>query len=216
MQSFSFCLALGPLAAYLLVLGLMNLSRRPWVVAGSRETAALALGLAGFAIIGPMQLFMPEPAAARFGSLVWGLLVGFYALMVLLAILLARPRVVIFNIKLSQLRPILSELALRLDNQARWAGDNLALPQLRVQLHTEEFAALRNVSLVASGDEQSFSGWHRLEDALRAELRELTVSRNPPGLTLVLCSLIMLAAMLHKTLENPQALAQGLIQLLRM
>lgn len=216
MQSFAFCLALGPLAAYLLVLGLMNLSRRAWVVTGARETAALALALAGFAIIGPLQLFMPEPAAAKFGALVWGLLIGFYAMSILLCILLSKPRLVVFNVKLTQLRPILSELALRLDSQARWAGDSLALPQLDVQLHTEEFTALRNVSLVATGGEQSFSSWRRLEEGLRAELREVSVPRNPPGLTLVICSLLILAAMLHKTLENPQAIAQGLLQLLRL
>jgi hypothetical protein len=216
MQAFSFCVALGPLAAYLFLLGIVNLSRRPLVVSGFRETAALGLALSGFAIVGPMQLFMPEPAAAYFGSLVWALLLGFYALLLILVILLSKPRLVIFNSKLSQLRPVLSELALRLDGQARWAGDSLSLPQLGVQLHIEDFPSLRNISLVATGDDQNFSGWRELELALRGELRRSAVPRNPPGLTLVICSLIMLAAILHKTLENPQALARGLFDMLRL
>ncbi len=159
MQAFSFCAALGPLAAYLFLLGIINLSRRPLVVSGFRETAALGLALSGFVIVGPMQLFMPEPAAAYFGSLVWALLLGFYGLMLILIILLSKPRLVIFNLKLSQLRPVLSELALRLDSQARWAGDSLSLPQLGVQLHIDDFPSLRNISLASTGDEQSFSGW---------------------------------------------------------
>ena len=216
MQAFSFCVALGPLAAYLFLLGVINLSRRPRVVSGFRETAALGLALSGFVVVGPMQLFMPEPAAAYFGSYVWGLLIGFYALTLVLAILLSKPRLVIFNLKGPQLRPVLAELALRLDGQARWAGDSLAMPQLGVQLHIDEFPSLRNVSLVATGDEQSFGGWRELELALRAELRRCEVPLNPPGLTLVICGLIMLGAILQKTLENPQALARGLFNMLRL
>ena len=110
MQPFYFCVALGPLAAYFFLLGIVNWSRRPLLVSGFRETAALGLALSGFAVVGPMQLFMPEPAAVYFGSLVWALLLGLYGLMLILVILLSKPRLVIFNFRISQLRPILSEV----------------------------------------------------------------------------------------------------------
>jgi hypothetical protein len=216
MQSFSFCVAVGPLAVYLLVLGIINLSRRPRVVSGARETAALGLAVSGFVIVGPMQLFMPEPAAARFGPLVWLLLLGFYGLLLVLIILLSKPRLVIFNLPAEQLRPVLSDLARRHGGQVHWIGSSLALAQFGVELHIEEFPSLRNISLVAVGNEQSPRGWRGLEQALRSELQGVRVPRNPPGLTLVICSLVMLGAMLHKTLENPQAVAQGLFNMLRL
>ena len=98
MQPFQICLALGPLALYLLILGLINARRRAVVVAGWRELLALGIALSGFVIVGPMQLFMPEHAAVRFGGLIWGLLVAFYALCFALWILISRPRLVIYNV----------------------------------------------------------------------------------------------------------------------
>src|SRR3977135_4015231 len=65
------CLALCPLAVYLVALGLVNLSRRPTLVTGSRDITALGLALSGMVIGGPMQLFFPEYAAAQLGPLVW-------------------------------------------------------------------------------------------------------------------------------------------------
>ena len=53
-------IALGPLATYLMVLGVVNLSIRPFVTTGSRDTAALGLAISGLAIAGPMELFLPE------------------------------------------------------------------------------------------------------------------------------------------------------------
>ena len=67
--------ALGPLAMYLLVLGILNLSRRPFVTTGARDTAALGIGLSGLVLAGPMELFMPEQAAAKWPGTVWVLLI---------------------------------------------------------------------------------------------------------------------------------------------
>src|SRR5437763_789616 len=43
------CIALGPLAAYLLVAGVVNLSRGPLVTTGTRDLLALAVGRRGAA-----------------------------------------------------------------------------------------------------------------------------------------------------------------------
>src|SRR4051812_131679 len=102
METIYLCVALGPLALYFLMLGLVNLSHRPLLVTGARDAAALGLALAGFVIVGPMQLFMPEQAATQFGPYVWLLMVSFYALCVSLWILLSRPRLVIYNVSPSE------------------------------------------------------------------------------------------------------------------
>ena len=122
MEPFSACVALGPLAIYLLLVGMINLSPRPLVVSGTRETLALGLALAGLVIVGPMQLFLPREAAAQFGWGVWLLLSAFYVLCVLLATMLARPRLVVYNVALDDLPRELIATAERLDHDSRWIG----------------------------------------------------------------------------------------------
>ena len=65
MDSFRLCLALGPLAIYLLLLGAINLSRRPFLVTGARDLAALGVAVAGLVVVGPIELLLPEDANAR-------------------------------------------------------------------------------------------------------------------------------------------------------
>ena len=214
MQSFAYCLALGPVAIYLALVGMINLRRRPLVVSGSRELAALGVALVGFLIVGPMQLFVPDSTAQRFGWLVWPLLLSFYGLSLTLWMLVARPRLVIYNIRGTELRPVLAELALALDNEARWAGDSLALPQLGVQLRLESFPAMRNVSLMANSDTQSFSGWRRLERSLRSALELVEVRPNPRGVGMLLAGLLLLASLVYQAVAHPQAIAQGFFEML--
>jgi hypothetical protein len=91
------CIALGPLAMYLLVLGAVNLSRRPVVASGGRDALALALAISGFVAAGPMELFLPEMVAAWWGGWVWALMLTGYLLVVLFIVLMMRPRIVIYN-----------------------------------------------------------------------------------------------------------------------
>jgi hypothetical protein len=175
-------LAGGPLAAYLLVLAGMHLAWRPMMVTGLRDTGALAVGLSGLVAIGPMELFMPLSAADHFGPRVWFFLFGLYALTVLLAVLLMRPRLVIYNLDAEQLRPLLVAAIQGLDDEPRWAGESLMLPRMGVQLSIEGGGSvLRHVELVAVGSSQNFEGWRRLERALRPHLRETAVCPNPWG-----------------------------------
>jgi hypothetical protein len=215
MDTFSACVALGPLAIYLLMLGMINLVPRPLVISGTRETLSLALALVGLVTIGPMQLFMPQEAAARFGELVWLLLFGFYGLSLALVIMLSRPRLIIYNIAIEQLRPILEETTRRLDSDTAWAGPAVSMPLAHVHLRVEHFAPLGSVSLVASGDDQSIGGWHRLQTALRDSLRETSVPAQPHGFWLALSGFAVLIALAFWAVDDPQTLAQGLSRLLR-
>lgn len=213
---FRLCVAVGPLALYCLLLGVINLWRRPLILTGAKDLAFLALAVTGLVVVGPLELFMPDAAVARFGGYVWLLLLSFYGLTVSLAILLSRPRLVIYNITTEQLRPVVADLAPKLDAQTRWAGDSLAMPELGVQLHIDNFPPLRNVSLVANGERQNFDGWRRLEKALAESLRMTRVAMLPRGLTLITAGLLLLALCLIESLGNPQALAHGMTDLLRL
>jgi len=205
------CAALGPVAIYLLLLGAVNLSRRPFLMSGVRDTAALALAVVGLVMVGPAEPFFPLAASIRLGVFVWVLLFSMYLLAVVLLLLMVRPRLVIYNISTDELRPILAEVVSKLDAEARWAQDSLALPTLGIQLHLESLAWLRNVSLVSSGPVQNYQGWRRLELALAAALAQVEVPRNVRAMSLVSAGLILLAFLVLTVSREHQAVAQSLI-----
>lgn len=208
-------IALSPLAAYLLLLGLVNLSSRPLLTSGGRDLAALALGISGLVVVGPMELFFPELAVERLGSYVWLLLLGLYALLVVLLALLPRPRLVIYNITVEQVRPTLANVVADLDPDARWAGECLALPRLGVQLYVEPFLAMRNVQLISSGPRQSFAGWRRLERGLVKGLKGMPSTPNPYGFSLVFFGLLMVALITFSVVSDAEGVAQTFREMLR-
>lgn len=216
MDPFRLCLALGPVAIYVLLVGTINLFRRPFLVSGNRDAAALGLAVSGLVIVGPVELFFPVAASIRFGPFVWALLIALYALCLVLVLLVLRPRLVIYNISPDELRPILADLVTQLDPEARWAGDSLALPNLGVQLHVEGRAMMRNVSLTSVGPQQNPPGWRRLEQALDTELSRLEVPRNPRAISLIGAGVLLLLALILAIARDPQAVFQALSQMLQI
>src|SRR5688572_30564043 len=102
------CIALGPVAMYLLVLGAINLSSRPFVTSGGRDVATLGIAISGFVIAGPLELFLPVRAVGFWGpAITWGLMFGIYILGLLLVVLTLRPRLVIYNVASDQLLHVL-------------------------------------------------------------------------------------------------------------
>jgi hypothetical protein len=216
-DSFQTCLACGPVALYLLGVGLTNLRRRPTLVSGTRDMAALALALVGLVMVGPMELWFPESAALHFlGPLVWAPLGALYSLCVVLVLLSMRPRLVIYNISAEELRRVLAETVENLDAEARWAGDALSLPRLGVQLHLDAAGPKRSVSLVASGPGQNHLGWHRLHRALAGPLRKLRVARNPSGLFFLLVGLAGIALLVDLVAQNPRATLLAMYEMFRV
>jgi len=132
-----FVSGVGPLAVYLLLIGILNYPRKPFITTGGRDASALSVAIAGLVIVGPMELFMPPAAADRFAGFVWLLLLMFYGLCVSLVILLMRPRLIIYNVTIDQLRPLLMKIVHEIDKESRWAGDSLTMPSLKIQLHVE-------------------------------------------------------------------------------
>ena len=210
------CIALGPLAMYLLLLGVINLSRRPFLTTGGRDIAALGVGISGLVVAGPMELFLPESAADRFGPYAWLLMLGLYALSIVLLVLLMRPRIVIYNTTLEQLRPALADVVVRLDDDSRWAAESLVMPQLGVHLHLESSNMWNNVQLIASGSHQSHAGWRKLERELAAELRTIPGSPSPYGVSLLAFGLLLSGWVTYWLATEPQQVANGLADMLRL
>ena len=191
MDSLHFCIAIVPLAVYLLMLGLLNLRRRPFVTTGARDAATLGIGVVGFVIAGPMELFFPEGAASQFGAWVWLSLIVFYGLCVSLIVLLMKPRLVVYNVSLEELRPILSKIAMELDPKSRWIGDALVIPQLKIHMHVEAVEWLRNVQMLAGGNQQSMEGWLQLERELKQHMSKVAVGPNIMGIPFVIASVAL-------------------------
>jgi hypothetical protein len=207
-------IALGPVATYLLVLGAINLSSRPLITSGGRDVSALSLALVGLIAAGPMELFLVEEAAVLYGAWVWAIMLTAYLLFVALLVLLLRPRLVIYNATLDQVRPIVADVISRLDCDARWAGESVIMPQLGVQLHFEAAPLLKNVQLVSSGPHQNLHAWRQLEQELRTALRRLRTSPNVFGTLFIGCGILLIAAISLLLARDPGGVMQTLSAML--
>lgn len=216
MDPLRLAVALGPVAIYLLLLGMINLARRPLLVSGGRDTFALGMAIGGLVIVGPIELFFPVMAFTVYGAKVWGLLLGLYLFGLVLLVLVLRPRLVLYNISCEELRPILAELLASMDPQTRWAGDSAVLPNVGIQLRMEPVPSMRNVSLVANGPRQDPQGWRRLERELGVALRTVEVARNPRALSLVLMGLVLVGSVVYAVTGDPQGVAQALLDLTQL
>ncbi|MFM7207324.1 MAG: hypothetical protein ACKO4T_11735 [Planctomycetaceae bacterium] len=167
--------ALLPLAAYLALIGGLNLRRRPVVLSGQADVALLACGLTGLVIAGPLAMI--QPAAGMSAWTAVALLLAF-ALAVSFAMLAARPRMVVYNIGLDQMRPLVAAVVTALDPSARWAGETAALPARDLQVHLDDRGPARTVSVIAAG-RASAETWAEFSRRLRRTTRATRVSPNP-------------------------------------
>jgi hypothetical protein len=205
--------ALVPIAAYVLLLAVVNVRRRPFFTSGGSDLATLGVALSGLVFVGPLELFRPEAATREFGNYIWLFLILFYWLWLLLVVLIARPRLVVYNISVEELRPVLAEVASRVDAQARWSGNHLTLPGLGVHLHFDSLDIMRNVSLVSSGGHQDIEGWRRLARELSRSLAYVRVKRNPRAVGLLMAALALFGLSVMQMLEEPVQTAQALREL---
>lgn len=216
MDPLRFCIAVVPLGAYFLALAAVHLLRRPRLITGFRDGAALAIGLSGLAIVGPIELFFPREAAMVFGGYVWILLAALYGLAVLLILLADRPRLVIYDLSLDELRPLLARACERIDPTTRWAGQSLALPGAGVELRAEA-SPFRTLTIRSQGATPSPEAWGRLHVELSKELRDVPGRRNFPAA--IVCgglALLLAAASVAWAARNPQEIAQSMGEMLRL
>jgi hypothetical protein len=208
-------IALFPLAMYLLALGAINLSSRPLLTTGVRDTLALGIAVSGCVIAGPMELFLPESAATLYGGWVWAMMLSCYALFVLFIALMLRPRLVIYNITLEQLMPVLEETIARLDKQVRASGNTMVSQELGVQFSVESQAMVKNVQIIAAGPVQSLAGWRRLETELAAALRSVRGTPNPYGASLLTFGLLIAGLITLLLYRDAGSVQQSLADMLR-
>lgn len=171
-------LALAPLGIYLVGLGVVHLRRRPLVMSGVWDGILLGGSLAGLAAVGPLALVRPAAGTPLWGWLIVLLLFG---LLVALCVLVSRPRLVVYNITVEQLRPLVAEIVAALDPAARWAGEAVALPGRGLQVHIDSSGTMRTVSLVAAGERPPLEAWGEFGRRLRQGVAQLRVQPSPWG-----------------------------------
>jgi hypothetical protein len=185
--------AVLPLGGYLAMLGWLHLRRRPVVVAGTWDLTALAVAVLGLVVAGPLALVQPVLGTAPWSV---AMLLVVFVLVVAAGVLAMRPRLVIYNVTVEQLRPVLAEVVGRLDASARWAGESVVLPARGIQLLVDGHGLARSVSVVAVGRRTSGEAWSEFSRRLRRALRSLPVRRNPWGAALAAAGLGIVAAAL--------------------
>lgn len=195
MNSFLLYLAFTPLALYFVLVGLMNMTGRPFLVTGWRDQLVLFLALTGFIAVGPMQLFFPVNASWSYGMGVWILLLSIYSLICTLYLLIQRPSINLYNVTLTEFRPFLSDLVVDSDPASRLAGDTVFMPTLGIQLYLEANPVLRTISLVSAGSNQNHHGWVSFQQALMDGIRRERSTFSPKyavGIVFLLLGLFLL------------------------
>lgn len=167
--------AMLPLAAYLAAIAGLHLRRRPVVLSGAMDAIMLAAGVSGLVVAGPLALLQPLTGASPWTA---AALLAAFAILVAFAILAARPRLVVYNVGLDQLRPRVVEVVARLDPSARWAGEAAALPACGLQLQLDARGPARSVSIIATGSRPSAEAWAEFSRRLRRGLVRVRVRRN--------------------------------------
>lgn len=208
MTGWEWFLALTPVAVYLMLMGSLNLARHPVVLTGMQDRVLLGLASIGLIIVGPVELFLPLPVYVAYGPAIWLIAIVLLTLTIGLIILTSAPKLVILNISPYQARSIISETAVELDAESRWAGDCLLIPSLGVQLYLSVWPSWRNVTLVAIGGKQDYQGWRQFGRALTKRLAGLQVKPNTRGLLLVGVGAIALAVSAAAAFHDPTVLAR--------
>ena len=207
----AFAIAAVPASIYLMMLGRFRLSRQPLVTTGWRDTAALGIAIMGLVAIGPMQLFFPTYAAARFAGWVWAMLLGLYLLSVLLVVLGCRPRLIVYGLDEEGFVRVLQAAAQRVDSAANWQGQILTMPGIGLQLVAESTGSNGVQTVVSLTGLTSVAPWMQLERELVQECRHAKAQhRGWPGLAMFLGGGILLLVAVSLILSDP---AHALIEL---
>lgn len=176
---------------YFVCVGLFHLRRRPVALSGGSDLTLLAAAAAGPMIAGPLDMLQPAGSGWP-----WRLVVPLvsFAFLTAIAMLATRQRLVVYNVSLDRLRPVVAEIAARLDPGARWAGETVALPGRGVQVHLDGRGGMRSMSLVAIGAKTSPEGWAEVTRRVRHAVRRVRVQRSPWAAVFIGCGSLLLAA----------------------
>lgn len=163
MNSLQIAIAVVPLAVYLVLMGSMRLRSRPLVTTGWRDLLTLGIACTGLIAVGPMQLFYPTYAAAKWPGWIWLPMFGLYFLTLLIITMWSRPRLLAYGMSKEQFQELLLKAAQSIDPQAAWYGEVLSLPGSAIQLSAESSLGSYVSSVGVVGTLHNLPDWLKLE-----------------------------------------------------
>lgn len=210
-MAFPLLLALLPLGAYLVMIGMVRKAGRPLATTGGRDTFALAIGLSGLMAVGPGELFFPSAAGATFGPAVWPMLAMLYFLLVSMVILNSRTRLVVYGLSGPALAQPLLGACRRIDpaSVVDLAAGTVTLPSLGVHLRIVAHGASETADIEAFESQVPPSFWRTLLGELRQELAPLPAATKTGGvLAAVGLAILLLVAL--QVVRAPSQVVEGL------
>ena len=209
MPAVHFAIAVIPVAIYFVLIGALRLRKRPLVTTGWRDTLTLGISASGLVALGPMQLFFPAQAAARWHAWVWLALFVLYALALMMLLLSCKPRLIAYGMDQAQFASTLLSAALQVDARAEWLGEVLTLPTSMMQLALEPSGTARVHQVVPVGQLRNLNDWLTLERAFVRQGASVICPRSNAGWPFVFAGLVGLALAIAPLVNDPnQALAQ--------
>lgn len=207
--------ALFPLALYLLVVGVVNSRRRPLLTTGTYDLAALAFGLSGLVLVGPLQWLLKSLKWILFTPGAPILLIGIFVSGAAVLILSQPRRLVIYNLSVESLRETLWEMLKAIDPEAKIAGSRVMLPRLGMEVQIEAFPAFRNVSIIATSELVNEESWKVLRQRLGNQLAQVEVSPGLLGQSFVVASGAFLFTPFWFVVRDPAGMAQAFLRVLQ-
>ena len=210
-EPFVIVMAFVPLIGYLLVLGWIRISGRAVVTTGARDTAALALAISGFFVVGPAELFFPNAAATAFGPIVWLPLLVFYGLIVLLICLTVPAKLVVYGRGPMELFQSLSNVSKLIDPEAIGDETNVqvTLPTYGIHLRLDGYRGIDHAQVVAFEPNVSPAFWNDLLGKLRDEVSGLPAPNPRRGFLMMTVAAALILLLLWIGIKNQERVVDG-------
>jgi len=193
-----------PVAAYFLILGLLNSRRHPQLLTGRRDFGLLIAVLSPIVVVPALNCFGLSALSVAAACGVVGL--GIWAL---------APRGhswIIYNMPLAEATAIAAEALEALGLEVRPVDGGLELPGLKADVRISGFSLLNNVSIrLRGGDDQTARTFER---QLGQRLTSVRVEVSPMAMALLLVATGMLVAPLTLVASHADEIVRILTDLL--
>lgn len=203
---FQVVLALGPIAAYFLGLGLVNSQARPFLIGARLDFTLLASAFLPVVVV-PSVSFLQDGRYWLAGGVLAAVAVLFVAMLPS-----RRFGWVVYNIGPEQWRRVLDRACRRAGWSVRAEGEELVIDGAGLRVLPHGLAWLRNVTLEVRGTDRAAR--ERLREALQRELLEESMLPSPTGASLVVVGASLLGLPMWYLFNNMNAIVDVVRQIL--
>jgi hypothetical protein len=180
-----FAIAMIPIAAYLIVIGLLRYRSHPTVISRSLDIMMLGFACIGLVAIGPLELFFPRAAYSVVGNWVWIVLLSLYVLVLLLIAFNMPPGILVYGIRSERFK---KELEAVLQEQSLCysvLGETVRVDSLPLHGEIREAGTYDIVGFYAIGGRQNLIEWIKLERSICDRISSVEVQRSNRGIVCI-------------------------------